>query len=105
MHTCAVQAAWTGVPHALRPRVWRLLLRYEPPSAARAAGALARKRREYRDLAPAYYDVDNTSRSEDDLADLKQARHQPLPCSTSHALSSMPAPHATRQQCEAWPRT
>jgi TBC1 domain family member 2 len=67
-----MQAAWTGVPRAQRPRTWRLLLRYEPPNCARAAAALQRKRREYTDLAPDYYDIDIQNRSDDDLADLKQ---------------------------------
>ena len=69
-----MQAAWTGVPHQHRPRCWRLLLRYEPPSRGRAGAALQRKRREYQDLAPAYYDVDSRSRGDDDAADLKQVR-------------------------------
>lgn len=72
--TPALQAAWTGIPHHLRPRCWRLLLRYEPPSAARAAQTLQRRRREYADMAPVYYDIDARLRSDDDLADLKQAR-------------------------------
>lgn len=45
------EAAWSGVPAALRPQVWRLLLGYAPPARARQAAALARRRREYLDLA------------------------------------------------------
>ena len=60
------------MPHHFRPRCWRLLLRYEPSSQSRSAQTLQRKRREYQDLAPVYYDVDSGQRSEDDLADLKQ---------------------------------
>lgn len=65
-------AAWTGIPHILRPRCWRLLLRYEPPSQTRAKPTVKRKRQEYQDMVPAYYDIDNELRSDDDIADLKQ---------------------------------
>lgn len=67
-----MQAAWTGIPHSLRPRCWRLLLRYEPPSRTRARPTVKRKRQEYQDMVPAYYDIDNDLRSDDDIADLKQ---------------------------------
>jgi hypothetical protein len=45
------EAAWSGVPPSLRPQVWRLLLGYTPPSRARQQAALARRRREYLELA------------------------------------------------------
>ena len=42
------ELCWTGVPPALRPLCWRLLLGYLPPGAERRGAVLARKRREYR---------------------------------------------------------
>lgn len=45
------EAAWSGIPQALRPQVWRLLLGYAPPARARQAAALSRRRREYLALA------------------------------------------------------
>lgn len=69
-----VQAAWTGVPDHLKPVCWRLLLRYEPPNRERAQSTVRRKRREYQSLVPAYYDISNKDRSDDDIADLKQVR-------------------------------
>ena len=71
-HLC-LQASWTGIPQKLRPVCWRLLLGYEPPNRERAAATVKRKRREYQELVPAYFDVDNVDRDEDELAEIKQA--------------------------------
>ena len=70
----AAQAAWTGIPQQLRPTCWRLLLGYEPPNRERAAATVRRKRREYQELVPAYFDVDNVDRNDDELAEIKQVR-------------------------------
>ena len=46
---------------------------------------LERKRREYRDLVPEYYDIEAAERSEDDATALRQARHLPLrPLTPAH---------------------
>lgn len=66
------EASWTGIPPELRPMCWRLLLGYQPPNQSRAQSTVHRKRREYRDMVPVYYDIDNQQRSDDDIADLKQ---------------------------------
>jgi len=50
------ELAWSGIPPNLRPLCWRLLLGYLPPNRDRRDQVLARKRREYRDLLPEYYD-------------------------------------------------
>jgi len=50
------ELAWSGIPGNLRPVCWRLLLGYLPPNRDRRDQILARKRREYRDLVPEYYD-------------------------------------------------
>ncbi len=42
------ELAWSGVPPALRPMVWKLLLGYLPPNKTRQDAVLARKRKEYR---------------------------------------------------------
>lgn len=51
------ELAWSGIPPNLRPLCWRLLLGYLPPNRERRDHILARKRREYRDLIPEYYDT------------------------------------------------
>jgi TBC1 domain family member 2 len=50
------ELAWSGIPQHLRPLCWRLLLGYLPPNRERREQILARKRREYRELIPEYYD-------------------------------------------------
>lgn len=62
--------SWTGVPRSLRGDVWKLLLGYIPTRRSSQAACLARKRREYRDLIPRYFDqedyYDNHDNSDDD---------------------------------------
>ncbi|KAF9978101.1 GTPase-activating protein [Actinomortierella ambigua] len=41
--------SWSGVPAALRPMVWQLLVGYLPSNADRRSVALERKRKEYQD--------------------------------------------------------
>ncbi|KAK9904760.1 hypothetical protein WJX75_002030 [Coccomyxa subellipsoidea] len=66
------ELAWSGVPADLRPVCWQLLLGYLPPNRERREQILERKRREYRDLVPEYYDIDVAERSEDDNCALRQ---------------------------------
>ena len=66
------ELAWSGVPPELRPVCWRLLLGYLPPSRARQAAALARKRREYAEMVPGLYDIANSERSPDEVGALRQ---------------------------------
>jgi TBC1 domain family member 2 len=47
--------AWPGLPHEVRPDVWRLLLDYMPSSSARRAETLSRKRQVYRDAVQQHY--------------------------------------------------
>lgn len=66
------ELAWSGVPPDMRPQCWRLLLGYAPPNSDRRQAVLARKRQEYRDCVPQYYDIPNTERSEDEVNTLRQ---------------------------------
>jgi hypothetical protein len=50
------ELAWSGIPISLRPLCWKLLLNYLPPNQERRESVLIRKRREYKDLIPEYYD-------------------------------------------------
>jgi hypothetical protein len=68
------ELSWSGVPPELRPLCWRLLLGYLPPNRARQAGVLLRKRREYADMVPEFYDIENSERSEDEIGALRQVR-------------------------------
>lgn len=67
------ELAWSGIPAHLRPDCWRLLLGYLPPNTERRETILARKRREYRDMVPDYYDTSASSlRSADEESALRQ---------------------------------
>ena len=51
---------------------------------------LERKRREYRDLVPEYYDIEASDRSEDDNCALRQVRlHLTLPVTTKESLHAI----------------
>lgn len=50
------ELAWSGIPPSLRPLCWRLLLGYVPPNRDLREQVLSRKRKEYNNLIPDYYD-------------------------------------------------
>lgn len=66
------ELAWSGVPPNLRPSVWRLLLGYAPPNADRREAILARKRQEYKEWVPQYYEMSNDERTDDEIHTLRQ---------------------------------
>lgn len=66
------ELSWSGIPQELRPTCWKLLLGYLPPNKSRQQQVLARKRREYTDMVPEFYDVENSQRSEDEIGALRQ---------------------------------
>ncbi|KAL5055789.1 hypothetical protein RYX36_036471 [Vicia faba] len=66
------ELAWSGVPDYMRPKVWRLLLGYEPPNSDRKEGVLRRKRGEYLDCISQYYDIPASERSDDEVTMLRQ---------------------------------
>jgi hypothetical protein len=41
---------------------------------SRQAAVLARKRREYLDMVPEFYDIENSQRTEDEIGALRQVR-------------------------------
>lgn len=66
------ELAWSGIPPDLRPVTWKLLLGYLPPSRSRRDQILARKRKEYRDMVPEYYDVSSNDRTSEEAGALRQ---------------------------------
>ena len=65
-------AAWSGVPHQCRSSTWQLLLGYLPPNRTWRESTLERKRREYAEAVPQYFDVSDAERSENHRAMLHQ---------------------------------
>eukprot|EP00898_Chlorokybus_atmophyticus_P008031 jgi/Chlat1/8229/Chrsp77S00619 len=66
------ELAWSGIPAELRPCCWRLLLGYQPVHGERAESVLGRRRGEYRDALPRWYDIADAQRSDDELGTLRQ---------------------------------
>nr|VZI41419.1 unnamed protein product [Spirometra erinaceieuropaei] len=51
--------AWSGIPHAVRSTVWKLLSDYLPASQERRAFTLLSKRKQYADLAGQFFSLRN----------------------------------------------
>ncbi|CAA7037882.1 unnamed protein product [Microthlaspi erraticum] len=66
------ELAWNGVPHYMRPDVWRLLLGYAPPNSDRREAVLRRKRLEYLESVGQFYDLPDSERSDDEINMLRQ---------------------------------
>lgn len=64
--------SWNGVPPVHRAAVWQLLVGYMPANRARRRAALERKRREYREAVPHYFDVPDAARSPQEQNILRQ---------------------------------
>eukprot|EP00026_Physarum_polycephalum_P004590 Phypoly_transcript_04612.p1 GENE.Phypoly_transcript_04612~~Phypoly_transcript_04612.p1 ORF type:complete len:612 (+),score=113.67 Phypoly_transcript_04612:185-2020(+) len=63
---------WTGIPGEVRAQCWKLLLGYLPANADRRDVTLQRKRKEYFDCIPQYYDVPDSDRTETELKIFRQ---------------------------------
>jgi len=58
--------SWQGIPFEVRPTVWQLLLEYLPANVERRETTLERKRREYLDCIPKYFDIDDAERTQEE---------------------------------------
>jgi hypothetical protein len=64
--------SWNGVPAEFRPMVWQLLLGYLPTNKNRRETAINRKRKEYIDSIPVYFDVIECERTIQEGETLRQ---------------------------------
>lgn len=64
--------SWNGVPPQYRPIVWQLLLGYLPTNKSRREQAIIRKRKEYADSIPIYFNVAEADRTAQELETLRQ---------------------------------
>jgi len=62
--------SWNGIPAELRPTVWQMMLGYVPTNKARREVALERKRKEYVDSIPLYFDTALTGGGSGDASDI-----------------------------------
>jgi len=66
------KVSWNGVPIQYRTMVWQLLLGYMPTNKSRRDATLARKRKEYTDSIPMYFDVSESDRTTQEGETLRQ---------------------------------
>lgn len=64
--------SWNGVPAQFRWMVWQLLLGYMPTNKGRRDATMARKRKEYLDSVPTYYNVSEADRTTQEGEILRQ---------------------------------
>ncbi len=73
--------SWSGIPLEVRGEVWQVLLGYLPANRDRRAAALRKRRQEYASHLRQHYLVEDGSRTEKELAILRQVI--PFFCNTS----------------------
>jgi hypothetical protein len=66
--------SWNGVPNQYRSTVWQLLLGYMPTNRGRRDHAIARKRQEYADSIPVYFNVSDADRTTQEGEILRQIK-------------------------------
>ena len=64
--------AWKGVPDSFRGMIWKLLFEYLPTNKDRRESALEKKRKEYCDCIPKYFDINDNERTDDERGLYKQ---------------------------------
>jgi len=66
--------SWSGVIKDMRSSVWQLLLGYLPTNSERREATLSRKRKEYIDCIPQYFDISDNERTEYEVKVIRQIR-------------------------------
>ena len=66
------QLAWGGIPETYRSEAWQLMLAYLPLNRDRRETTLRRKRKEYHDFRPRYFDIPDTDRTPEEQKVLHQ---------------------------------
>ena len=64
--------SWNGVPQPYKNMVWQLLLGYLPTNKSRRESTLLRKRKEYSDSIPTYFEVSDNERTAQEGETLRQ---------------------------------
>jgi hypothetical protein len=66
------EISWTGVPPKVRAVTWKLLLGYLPLNSDRRETTLKRKRKEYADAVPQYFNIEESDRTQQEGEILRQ---------------------------------
>lgn len=64
--------SWNGIPQSIRPTVWQMLLGYLPTNRKRREAAISRKRKEYNDSIPVYFNIAESDRTTQEGETLRQ---------------------------------
>lgn len=64
--------SWNGVPYEYKTMVWQLLLGYLPTNKSRRETTINRKRKEYVDSIPVYFDITDNERTQQEGETLRQ---------------------------------
>ncbi|PWN19654.1 RabGAP/TBC [Microstroma glucosiphilum] len=73
------ELSWNGIPSALRPIVWPLLLGYLPPNSSMRTATLARKRNDYRKAAQLAFGSDCFDEGENSSSSSTNKTGSPIP--------------------------
>jgi hypothetical protein len=109
-------ASWSGIPAQYRMAAWQHLLGYLPVNGEWRASTLQRKRREYAEAVPQFFDVDDSERSEYQRAIFHQVRRArslgtrgassgPARPLAARSLAAAPLPYPCAQILLDVPRT
>lgn len=90
--------SWNGVPPVHRAAVWQLLVGYMPANRARREAALERKRREYWEAVPQYFDVPDAARTLQEQNILRQ-----ILVDVPRTCPDVPFFHQDKVQGKGWP--
>lgn len=94
-------ASWSGIPAQYRSVAWQVLLGYLPANRETRASTLQRKRREYSEAVPQFFDVADADRSEHQRAILHQASGSAGRGAAACALSARFACRGANLPCRA----
>lgn len=64
--------SWSGIPNHYRPEIWQMLLGYLPVNKGRRAKVISRKRTEYIDTIPLYFNMSEADRTTSEGEILRQ---------------------------------
>lgn len=98
------QLAWNGIPSVYRTDVWQLLLGYVPTHKDRRGNAMIRKRKEYLQSIPLYFNMsDETDRTTQDGEILRQIRvDMPRTCPNTPFFHQIPIRNAMERILYIW---
>mmetsp|Transcript_22823 Transcript_22823/g.31302 ORF Transcript_22823/g.31302 Transcript_22823/m.31302 type:complete len:458 (+) Transcript_22823:52-1425(+) len=95
--------SWNGVPSDYRTEVWQMLLGYLPLNKERRESAIIRKRKEFQDSIPVYYNVSEADRTTQEGELLRQILvDMPRTCPNTPFFHQVPIQRAMERILYIW---